>query len=159
VTRPELPPVLEVLPHRSPVLLLEQLVEHDARATSARVTAGGAAWMRRVDGSVPSWLALEYMAQCVAAHEGLLARDEGRPLPRGFLVGARGLLLHTASLGAGQRLRVSVRRVRGRPGLGVLSHTCWLHQERSGRREGELLAEGRLSVALAPSERARLGRP
>jgi predicted hotdog family 3-hydroxylacyl-ACP dehydratase len=154
---PELPPVLEVLPHRSPVLLLERLVEHDARATSARVTVGKAAWMRRADGSVPSWLALEYMAQCVAAHEGLLARDEGRPLPRGFLVGAHGLVLHCASLSPGQRLRVRACRVRGRPGLGVLSHACALYQEQTGS-EGEVLAEGRLSVALAPSERAKLGR-
>lgn len=155
---PELPPVLEVLPHRSPVLLLERLVEHDSRATTARVTVGEAAWLRRADGSVPSWLALEYMAQCVAAHEGLLARDEGRPLPRGFLVGAHGLLLHSASLSAGLRLCVRARRARGRPGLGVLSHACALYQEQTGR-EAEVLAEGRLSVALAPSERAKLGRP
>lgn len=145
----ELPDVLEVLPHRSPVLLLERLLAHAADVTTARVRVGDAAWLRGPGGSAPAWLALEYMAQCIAAHEGLLAREEGRPLPRGFLVGARGLRLHVAGFGAGELLRVSARRSRGRPGLGVLSHSCTIHSEQPGA-EGELLAEGRLSVALAP---------
>ena len=143
----ELPPVTEVLPHRPPVLLLDRVLSHDTEETVARVTIAADQWLRRADGSAPPWLALEYMAQCVAAHEGLLARDEGRPLPRGYLMGAHGLRLHAAGFAAGEQLEVRASRFRGRPGLGVLSHVCSISSQ-----EGELLAEGRLSVALAPPD-------
>lgn len=142
---PELPPLLEVLPHRSPVLLLDRLLAHDSAATTVRVAVGENPWLLRPDASAPPWLVLEYMAQCVAAHEGLLALADGRPLPRGFLVGAHGLRMPAPGFAAGEVLRVSAARQRGRAGLGVLSHRCSVSNQ-----EGDQLAEGRLSVALAP---------
>ena len=141
----DLPPVLEVLPHRSPVVLIDRLLAHDPAATTVRVTVSENHWLLRSDGSAPPWLALEYMAQCVAAHEGLLALADGRPLPRGFLVGAHGLRMHAPGFAAGEVLLVRAARQRGRAGLGVLSHRCSVSNE-----EGDQLAEGRLSVALAP---------
>lgn len=144
----ELPPVSELIPHRGEVLLLEQLLEHDPESTTVRVAVGAVGWLRRSDGSAPSWLALEYMAQCAAAHEGMLARTEGRPPPLGFLISARGLRLHCAHFGAEEFLRVRACRARGRPGLGALSHSCSIHAANEGT-EGALLAEGRLSVSLA----------
>lgn len=143
---PDLPPVLEVLPHRSPVLLLDRLLAHDSEETTVRVAIGAGDWLLQPDGSAPPWIALEYMAQCVAAHEGLLALADGRPLPRGFLVGAHGLRMPAQGFAVGERLQVRAARQRGRAGLGVLSHRCSVSNE-----EGDRVAEGRLSVALAPA--------
>ena len=143
----ELPSLARLMPHRGGMLLLERVLEHDGDSTLARVVVGGQSWLQREDGSVPSWLALEYMAQCVAAHEGLRARAEGRPPPLGFLVAAHGLRLHRANFAADALLRVRARRLRGRPGLGVLSHQCSVHGVGEDGNDA-LLAEGRLSVSL-----------
>ena len=128
----ELPPVEEVVPHRGEMLLLDRVLAHDGQSTTAGVAVGSSGWLERGDGRPPSWLALEYMAQCVAAHEGMLALAEGRPLPLGFLVAAHELRLDAPHFTAGERLRVWARRAGGRPGLGALSHVCTLHADEPG---------------------------
>lgn len=144
---PDLPPVSELLPHRGAVVLLERVVEHDRESTTARVEVGPNGWLSRQDGSTPAWLAIEYMAQCASAHEGLLARAEGRALPEGVLVRVFGLRIHRSRFEPGEALCVSARRARGRPEIGAISYACSI---RSGEMcpEGAALAEGRLSVAL-----------
>jgi predicted hotdog family 3-hydroxylacyl-ACP dehydratase len=143
----EPPPVCELIPHRAELLLLERVIDHDGDSTTVRVVVGAGGWLQRSDGSTPSWLALEYMAQCAAAHEGLLARAEGRTLPLGFLASAQGIRFSTACFAHGRSLNVRARRTRGRPGLGVLSYLCSVHAAEPGG-SGSLLAEGRLSVSL-----------
>jgi predicted hotdog family 3-hydroxylacyl-ACP dehydratase len=148
----EFPPIHELMAHRDPVLLLDRVLAHDGVSTSAQLRIENQSWLTREDGSVDAWLALEYMAQAVAAHEGLVALAAGRPLPVGFLVSASGLQLHCARFTRDAQLRVSATRVRGRPGLGALSHQCAVHAESMGEGAAEqastLLAEGRLSVSL-----------
>ncbi len=148
MTGTELPAVSELLWHRGDMVLLERLLEHDGESTTARVATGSQRWLRRAGGPIPAWLVLEYMAQCISAHEGMLARAEGRPLPRGLLVAVSGLRFHRSRFGSESVFRVCASRVGGRPGLGALSHACRIHAESAGR-EGALLAEGRISVALS----------
>lgn len=148
VTGAEFPAVSDLVSHRGEMVLLDRLLEHDGQSTTARVAVGDQRWLRSVDRTIPAWLALEYMAQCVSAHEGMLARAEGRPLPRGLLIGVSGLRFHRPSFPAESVLRVHASRVGGRPGLGVLSHACRVHADSAGR-EGDLLVEGRLTVAVA----------
>ena len=157
------PALQELIPHRGEALLLERVLRHDGESSEARVVVGSHRWLRREDGSVAMWLSVEYMAQCAAMHEGILARSEGRPMPEGFLVAARKLAMHRSQFEPGQHLRISARRLQGRHGLGVLAYQCSVHadsdpegvQGRSGvRASGELprnslLAEGRLTVALS----------
>lgn len=143
----ELPPVSELVPHRGEVLLLDRVLEHADASTAVRVVVDRRAWLRSDDGSVPAWIAVEYMAQCIAAHEGIRARLEGRPPVRGSLAAAMGVRLHRDSFQPGEWLRVETRRVRGRPGLGVLSHFCTVHQEVEAGG-GPLLVEGRLSISI-----------
>jgi hypothetical protein len=45
--------------------------------------------------------------------------------------------------------RQHTRRVRGRPGLGTISHFCTVHED----SEGRLLAEARLSTSIPESSR------
>ena len=145
------PAIEELMPHRGTVVLLGEILRHDSASTDVRVSISQQKWLKRADGSVAGSLAIEYMAQCVAAHEGLLALDEGRPPPTGFLVGVTGLRLEVASFAAGAELVVRSRRVRGRPSLGALSHQCQLFlasSEGLGDTPGALLAAGRLSVSV-----------
>ena len=143
----ELPPIQELIPHRGRSILLDRLINHDGDSTTVKVVVGSQPWMRQRDGTYASWLAVEYMAQCVAAHEGMLARSCGRDLPLGFLVGVRRLRLEISHFDRGEELRVSARRIGGRPGLGVLAHACAIcvGHDSAG---AEPIAEGRLSIAV-----------
>jgi len=143
----EYPELEHVMPHRGDALLLERVLEHDGRHTVVLVDVESQRWLKREDGSVANWLVVEYMAQCIAAHAGLLAHAEHRHAPNGFLIRVRGLRLHAPEVPAGTRLRVSARAVLGRPGLGVVSQECRVHLEENGG-EGALVAEGRLTLAV-----------
>ncbi len=146
----EAPPIEELIPHRGESILLDRVIAHDGESTTATLIVGSQRWLRQGDGSVPSWLAIEYMAQCVAAHEGLLARAEGRRLPLGFLASVTRLRLGISRFRGDEQLRVRARRIRGRPSLGVLSHACAIFAE-SDDPELAPIAEGRLSIALERS--------
>jgi predicted hotdog family 3-hydroxylacyl-ACP dehydratase len=147
-TDEDFPAIEELIPHRGPVVLLDRILHHQPRFTEARVSIAKQRWLERDDGSVAGWLAVEYMAQCVAAHEGLLARAEGRPPPAGYLVGVTRLRLEVAEFDADAFLIVRSERVRGRPSLGALSHHCQLRPERADGEVGPLWAEARLSVSV-----------
>ena len=150
----DLPPMRELLPHQGMVLLLDRVLEHDAESTTTRVSIDRQTWLKRDDGSVASWVALEYMAQCIAAHEGIRTHLRGLPPVHGSLAAIVGVRLYRSYFESGELLRVRSRRARGRPGLGVISHFCTVHEDRP-TGEGQLLAEGRLSIAipkLSPSQ-------
>ncbi len=144
----DIPPVSELVPHEGGVILLDRVLEHDGESTTARVTVAKQTWLKRADGSVASWVALEYMAQCIAAHEGIRARVQGRPPVHGSLAAAFGVRVYCACFEADELLRVRTNQVRGRPGLGVLSHYCTSH-ENGEAGEDRLLAEGRLSISIS----------
>lgn len=143
------PALEELIPHRDRVVLLDRILRHDADSTDALVSIAKQRWLKREDGSVASWLAVEFMAQCVAAHEGLLALDEGRLPPAGFLVGVTALRIETEGFAPDAELRVTSRRLRGRPSLGALSHQCQLFGfDAADEAAGRLLAQARLSVSV-----------
>jgi predicted hotdog family 3-hydroxylacyl-ACP dehydratase len=147
----ELPPIEELIPHSGESILLDRVIAHDRESTTARVIAGSKSWLRQPDGSVVPWLAIEYMAQCIAAHEGMLAHTDGRVLPLGFLVSVMRLRLGASRFRGGEAFRVSARRVRGRPSLGILSHDCAIFAE-SDDPDAEPIAAGRLSIVVERSD-------
>lgn len=142
----EFPPVEEIVYHGGCVLLLDRILAHSEQETIVSVDVSKQTWLTLPQGGVSSWLAIEFMAQCFAAHEGLISYYENRALPHGFLIGVNHLQLHTPQIDVDAKLRVGTRPLRGRPGLGALSHIGSIHLEDSGS-EGALLAEGRLSIA------------
>ena len=77
----------DVLPQKPPMVLLDAIVAHDADSTTCSVRIDSASFFASTDGSVPSWVALEFMAQCAAAHSGICERDKGNPIRLGFLLG------------------------------------------------------------------------
>ena len=91
------PSVADLLPHAGDAILIHRVVSHEAEETCVEVIVGDRPALRRADRSVPSWLAVEYMAQGIAAHEGLLEWREGRPIPIGFLISVIGAEMHVDS--------------------------------------------------------------
>jgi predicted hotdog family 3-hydroxylacyl-ACP dehydratase len=140
----ELPEIRELVPHRDTLLLLSEVLDHDGRTTTCRVAPSRHGWLSRADGSVPAWLAIEYMAQGAAAHESMLSRTDETPPSPGFLIKASRVRLPLSNLAADQGLRVRASRVRGRLSFGAVTHRCVL-LPRTGE---DPLAEGQLTFSI-----------
>ena len=71
---------------------------------------------------VPRWVGLEYMAQAVAALDGIRLREAGRGVPPGYLLGTRRLEQTDGYFQPGATLRITVQEVlQGENGLGIFS--------------------------------------
>ena len=96
----------DVLPQKPPMVLLDAIVAHEPDSTTCSVRIDPASYFAAADGSLPSWVALEFMAQCAAAHSGICELNKGNPIRLGFLLGSRRLALHVPTFFAGQELLV-----------------------------------------------------
>ncbi len=110
--------VADLLPHDGKMVLLDKIIEYDQESLVAEVVV-------RDDGlfgdgkSVPAWLGIEYMAQTVAAHGGMMCHLAGKPIQLGFLLGTRRYHCNVATFNVGDRLTVKVERLIEDQGLGV----------------------------------------
>lgn len=145
MTGQTLPPVSEVLPQRGRMMLLSAVLEHAASDTVCAIEVGPDSPFLEADGAVAPWIALEYMAQCVAAHAGLDARAKGEPPKVGFLIGSRRLEFRTKGFRVGQRLTVRATRTWGENEFALF--TCRLIDTESQA----ILVEGNLNVFLPHS--------
>lgn len=144
-------PVLDiatVAPHAGAMLLLDRVIDHDDEGIVAelRVPFDG---LFHVDGGVPAYVGIEYMAQAVACWAGCRARGRGEPPPIGFLLGSRRYDCTVPLFASGALLRVEARReILGENGLGVFA--CRILSE------GEELATANVSVFEPPDAQAYL---
>ncbi len=112
--------VEKLLPHDGDMVLLDRVLEYDEDSLIAEVVV-------RSDGlfddgkTAPAWLGIEYMAQTVAAHGGMMCYLAGRPIDLGFLLGTRRYNSNVAFFTVGTRLIVQVERCIQDQGLGVFS--------------------------------------
>src|SRR5947207_13627441 len=113
VTAADFPPVADVLPHAGRMVLLARVLAHTESQTTCAVDVARASIFAEADGGVPAWVALEYMAQCIAAHGGLRARAAGEPVALGVLLGTRSITLATSRFHPGQSLEVEAAHVWG----------------------------------------------
>ena len=140
-TSSSFPPVAEVLPHAGRMVLLSRVLAHTETDTTCIAEIGRDTMFADADGGVPAWAALEYMAQCIAAHGGLRARAAGDPVVPGVLLGTRSLVTHVPRFAAGQRLRITATHVWGEHDF--FSFACTVRDEATGT----MLVEGTLTVA------------
>ena len=110
--------VAELLPHDSNMVLLDGVVEYDQESLVAEVVV-------RNDGlfgdgkTIPAWIGIEYMAQTVAAHGGMMCHLVGKPINLGFLLGTRRYTSNISDFTVGTQLTVKVKRLIEDQGLGV----------------------------------------
>jgi predicted hotdog family 3-hydroxylacyl-ACP dehydratase len=140
---PEELAVESVVPHAGNMVLLSRIVCHEEGATTCAVSVDEQDLFSEGPWGVPGWVSLEYMAQCVAVHAGLVARAQGEPPRIGFLLGSRHLELHTPRFRPGQQLEVRAQHVWGKE-QGLVAFACSVVDANSR----ELLAAGRLNCYL-----------
>lgn len=139
-------PIAEVVPHAGEMILLDDILEaHSDRIVCTRTIKAGGLFVDD-DGSLPSWVGVELMAQAVAAWAGCCARAEQRPVQMGFLLGTRHYACNVDAFPAGAQLRVAAaREFHNEQGMGVFH--C--HIEGPG-----IHAEARLNVFSPPDAQA-----
>ena len=142
------PSIEKLVRHRAPMLLLDRVEDDGHLTTTCGLTIReGSAFVE--NGAVPSCVALEYMAQCVAVHAGLRGARKGQPARIGYLIGARGVEFLVDEFWVGERIRVVVSHVWGNDELGQFQARV----ESNGRRvAGALLSvyQGDVEAAKSP---------
>ena len=110
--------ISDLLPHDGNMVLLDRVLEYDQESLVAEVVV-------RDDGlfgdgrTIPAWIGIEYMAQTVAAHGGMMCHLAGKPINLGFLLGTRRYTSNISDFTVGTRLTVKVHRLIEDQGLGV----------------------------------------
>lgn len=80
----------EVLPHRSPMVLIDSLASYDVDSCCCNVTiTTKSPFYNATKKGVPSYIGSEYMAQSIAAFAGAHALDKNNGVQIGFLLGSR----------------------------------------------------------------------
>ena len=131
------PPVADMLPHRAPMVLLDEIVAAGPGYATCRVEIRQSSTFAE-NGRVPGLVAIEYMAQTVGVYAGLKARHQGLPVRIGYLLGSRDVVLPGEDFRVGDVLEVEARHQFGDEAIGAFD--CAV------RRRGQVVASGCLNV-------------
>ena len=142
-----LPDLVQLLPHRPPMLLLDELVEANATSAVAHVAITEKS-LFLVDGGVPAIVMIEYMAQTIAAYVGMRDVVEGRPVQVGFLVACRQASFDVDQVVPGDELRVEARLQWSSDKVGQF--------ECNVQRQGAQIAQATVSVYRGPLDGAEV---
>ena len=108
----DLPAVTDLVPHQPPVLALERLVAWRPEHAQGELTVRADNPLLR-DGKVETVMAMEYMAQCVAACLGMDAYIGGGAVRVGMVIACRQMKITVPHLLLGETYLVSADQVRG----------------------------------------------
>jgi predicted hotdog family 3-hydroxylacyl-ACP dehydratase len=112
--------ILELIPHRPPMVLLDEILEYGPEHVQARMRVDSRKMFVDEHGHFPAWAGIELMAQTIAAYGGLQAIAQGKPVQVGFLLGTRRYESECSSFPHGCELIVSAHRLLiDEQGLGV----------------------------------------
>ena len=113
-------PLAELLPHAGDMILIDQVLSFDEEQIHTRVTVKPGGLFNRADGSLPAWVGIELMAQSVAAYAGCHARQQGKAVELGFLLGTRKFECNVEHFPAGAELNIhGLRSLEDDNGMGV----------------------------------------
>lgn len=129
--------ISELLPHDAPMVLIDRVVSYQSDFIHCQTTIHDH-FPFCEEGSVPSYVGIEYMAQAVAAWNGLMARQQGSTPKIGFLLGTRRLDLPLPCFKVGEVLNIYGKMQYTGDEMG--SFDCWIDVK------GKRAAEARLNV-------------
>jgi predicted hotdog family 3-hydroxylacyl-ACP dehydratase len=113
-------PLAELLPHAGDMILIDQVLAFDEEQIHTRLQVRPGGLFSRADGSLPAWVGVELMAQSVAAYAGCQAREQGKPVELGFLLGTRKFECNVDHFPVGSELTVhALRSLQDDNGMGV----------------------------------------
>ena len=145
--------VAALLPHSGHMVLLDEVLAYDHESLQASAHIGADHVLMQPDGTVPAWMAMEIMAQCIAALDGIHAHNGGESVRLGFLLGTRKLHLFADTLPLGCELLAETRQsIRDNNGFAVFDCSLRIIAAPAGFRlpENGLVAQAALNVFSPP---------
>lgn len=137
--------ILELLPHRPPMLLINELVSVDSTLAKARVLIDTETAFFEPGLGVPSWIGLEYMGQTAALIAGYQLKMGLAEPHLGFLLGTRRFVAQCACYCANRWLEISCHE-QAIVGDSLANFDCAIRYD----GESECLASAKLSVYRQP---------
>lgn len=145
--------VASLLPHSGHMVLLDEVLDYNEEYLCAGAHIGSDHALLQADGTVPAWMAMEIMAQCIAALDGCHAQEQGVPVRLGFLLGSRKLNLFTDALPVGCCLKAEAKlSIRDDNGFAVFDCSLSVIQAPAGYRlpANGLVVQAALNVFSPP---------
>src|ERR1700690_3252139 len=105
-------PVADYLPHRPPMLLIDEVVEMVGDRIVCRTTIHPDC-VFAIDGQVHASAMIELVAQACAIAVGVRAAREGNPPKLGLIIGCREVTFDIDSFAVGDELVITVNKVFG----------------------------------------------
>ncbi|NKB58322.1 MAG: hypothetical protein GKS00_18505 [Alphaproteobacteria bacterium] len=130
-------PVDSLLPHSGAMVLIGEPAASGEGWSEATVRVAEDSLFYRPGKGVPSWVGAEYMAQTIALYAGIGARQAGRDIQIGLLLGSRRYNVRTEYFQLGSHLRIHVSEVWQDSQMAVFDCTI---------EDRERLAEAQLNV-------------
>jgi predicted hotdog family 3-hydroxylacyl-ACP dehydratase len=132
------------IPHEGDAVLLDEVWQESMYRTHASSVVREPTPFSAQIGGWPSWMAIELMAQVVAASAGLREFRPGARARLGLLLGVRSFVCARDFFPAGTRLQIeAIESTRDESGMGV--YDCGL------TADGQAMASGVLTVYLPES--------
>ncbi len=103
--------VPDLLPHSGSMVLIGEPAASGDGWAEATVRIGEDSLFYRPGRGVPSWVGAEYMAQTIALYAGINARQAGKNVKIGLLLGSRRYDVKTEYFQLGSHLRIHVDEV------------------------------------------------
>ncbi|WP_213992854.1 3-hydroxy-fatty acyl-ACP dehydratase [Sodalis sp. dw_96] len=132
----------EYLPHRTPMMLLDELLLIDEERAHCRVRVGRDTVLGpflNAEGQLPAWFGIEILAQTIGVWSGWHGHRLYNTVPRpGMLLGGRGYQCKTAGFPAGALLDVQVQLLMRDEKIGSFEGVIFIG--------GERYAGGRLNI-------------
>ncbi|WP_299597923.1 hotdog family protein [uncultured Microbulbifer sp.] len=100
----------ELVPHSGDMSLVDEVLEVQEETLRAQLTVRDDGIFSR-NRRVPAYVGIEYMAQSVATFSGYHARQAGKPVQLGFLLGTRRFASNVAWFECGSQLQITVERL------------------------------------------------
>jgi len=128
----------QILCHRQPMIFLDDVLEASRDHLVAMIRIRDGIPFYDPQHGVPAWVGLEYMAQSIAALAGIRARNAGKQVPLGLMIGCRNYTCNSSAFAPGSELRISIQElIAEEDGFG--SFDCKIE-------DPKLVAQGRVSV-------------
>ncbi|UXI03741.1 hotdog family protein [Photobacterium sp. TY1-4] len=146
----EIPPLSRLLPHDTPMILLDTLIAVSDSSVHCQLTPTATHFFFDANaGELPGYVGIELMAQAVAAWDGYHAWLDGRAPAVGFLLGSRQYQASCPAFPVGQLLDIYAEQVT--VGQQMVVFRCRIEQS------GQVLASSQLNVFVpSPAQLAEM---
>jgi predicted hotdog family 3-hydroxylacyl-ACP dehydratase len=133
-------PIEQVVPHEHPMILVDALIAYNDISAQCLVNITSTSnFFNEVKQGVPSYVAIEYMAQSIAAFANANEKDQGGEVAIGFLVSSRKLKVFVSNFTLGMKLNVFVEQLYAEES-GLSAFDCFIEHE------GERVAEAKINI-------------